>query len=192
LAEPADPLKSRLRTAMRDRRRALRADTRDAAGRAALAFPAHLIAPPGVAAGYHPVGAELDPLPLMARLAAAGWTLALPVTVDRASPLVFRMLVGALAADVLGVPAPPPTAPEVVPDLVLAPVLAFDRQGRRLGQGGGHYDRTLRELRARRPVVVIGLAYAGQEVARVPCAPHDQRLDAILTETGYIEAGKDN
>ena len=64
--------------------------------------------------------------------------------------------------------------------------LAFDRTGARLGQGGGHYDRTIAGLRARGPVLVIGVAYAGQEVGEIPTELHDERLDGILTETGYI------
>ncbi|HEY9233988.1 MAG TPA: 5-formyltetrahydrofolate cyclo-ligase, partial [Phenylobacterium sp.] len=75
--------------------------------------------------------------------------------------------------------------------LVICPLLAFDRRGARLGQGGGHYDRTIEALRAEGPVFVLGLAYAGQEVEGLPAEPHDQRLDAILTESGYIEARKD-
>ncbi len=74
--------------------------------------------------------------------------------------------------------------------MVIAPLLAFDRGGGRLGQGGGHYDRTLEALRVQGRVFVVGLAYAGQEVAEVPSEPHDQKLDAILTETGYIEFRK--
>ena len=66
-------------------------------------------------------------------------------------------------------------------------MLAFDRKGGRLGQGGGHYDRTIANLRASKRIFVLGLAYAGQEVEQAPCAEHDQRLDAVLTEDGYIE-----
>jgi 5-formyltetrahydrofolate cyclo-ligase len=73
--------------------------------------------------------------------------------------------------------------------VVFAPLLAFDRRGGRLGQGGGHYDRTLANLRRMKSVLVIGLAYAGQELHEIPMEPHDQRLDAILTETGYQEFG---
>jgi 5-formyltetrahydrofolate cyclo-ligase len=79
----------------------------------------------------------------------------------------------------------------VRPDLVIAPLLAFDRAGGRIGQGGGHYDRTIAALRTQGPLFVIGLAFAGQEVAELPHEPHDQRLDAILTETAYIEVRKD-
>ncbi len=74
----------------------------------------------------------------------------------------------------------------MTPDLVLAPVLAFDRTGGRLGQGAGCYDRTIATLRAVRRVQVIGLAYAEQEVDRVPMDEHDQRLDGILTDKGYV------
>jgi 5-formyltetrahydrofolate cyclo-ligase len=110
------------------------------------------------------------------------------VVVERQAALVFRLHEPgeALAPDALGVPAPTAAAQEVWPDVVFTPVLAFDRNGGRLGQGGGHFDRTIEALRARKPVVVIGVAYAGQEVAEVPLEPHDQRLDGILTETGYI------
>jgi 5-formyltetrahydrofolate cyclo-ligase len=76
----------------------------------------------------------------------------------------------------------------VEPDLVLVPLLAFDRTGARLGYGQGHYDRTLAALRARRPVSAIGLAFAAQEVACLPAEPHDIPLDGIVTETAYIEA----
>ena len=81
--------------------------------------------------------------------------------------------------------------PLPTPRLVICPLLAFDRAGGRLGQGGGHYDRTLAVLRAQGPVFVLGLAYAGQEVAALDLEPHDQRLDAILTETGYTRFRKD-
>ena len=91
--------------------------------------------------------------------------------------------------DAFGIPAPPPFAPAGAPDLVIAPLLGFDRRGGRLGQGAGHYDRALAALRAAKPVFVIGLAFSGQEIAELPAESHDQRLDAILTETDYIEIG---
>ena len=69
------------------------------------------------------------------------------------------------------------------------PLLAFDGQGTRLGYGGGYYDRTLAALRAAGAVRAIGIAYAGQEVPKVPHGPHDQRLDAVLTENGLTRFG---
>jgi 5-formyltetrahydrofolate cyclo-ligase len=189
--DPHAILKDRLRAALRGRRRTLAREAPDAAEAAAAFLPLSRLPPFQVVAGYHPLGAELDPRPLMARLAEAGATLALPVALDRVSPLVFRTLTGFLSPDALDIPAPPHHAPEVLPDLVIAPVLAFDDEGGRLGQGAGHYDRTLKNLRATRSVFVLGLAYAGQEVERVPAEPHDQRLDAILTEMGYRDLRKD-
>jgi 5-formyltetrahydrofolate cyclo-ligase len=75
----------------------------------------------------------------------------------------------------------------VQPDLVIAPLLAFQLDGTRLGQGGGYYDRALEALRAQKPdVFVLGLGYSGQRTENLPREPHDQRLDAILTEKEYI------
>ena len=94
-----------------------------------------------------------------------------------------------LVADVFGVASPRPDAPALHPDLVIVPVLGFDRRGGRIGQGGGTYDRTLANLRGRGPVFALGLAYAGQEVDEIPQEAHDQRLDAVLTESDYFQFG---
>lgn len=70
----------------------------------------------------------------------------------------------------------------VDPDIVLVPLLAFDRRGHRLGNGGGHYDATLADLRARKEVLAVGIGYAQQAVLfNLPAGPHDQRLDWIIT-----------
>jgi 5-formyltetrahydrofolate cyclo-ligase len=82
------------------------------------------------------------------------------------------------------IPVPPETSPEVLPDVLLVPMLAFDRRGYRLGYGGGFYDRTLVKLRALKPVLAVGVAYAAQEVAEVLRAPYDQPLDYVMTEAG--------
>jgi 5-formyltetrahydrofolate cyclo-ligase len=107
---------------------------------------------------------------------------------DRPGPLVFRLWRAGepLARSPFGVPEPGPDAPAVDPDLVLVPLLAFDRAGRRLGYGQGHYDRTLAALRARRRVLAIGLAFAAQEAERVPTDDRDALLDGIVTEMAYI------
>ena len=185
-----DPTKTALRKGLRTLRRRLAAETPDAAERAARRLPADLGAGRRILAAYHAVGSEMDPRPVLealARQAGPAVRLALPVTLDRESPLEFREWTkgAALIPDAMGAPAPGPEAEVLSPDLVIAPLLAFDRFGGRLGQGGGHYDRTLAALRAAGPVFIMGLAFAGQEVARLTLAPHDQRLDAILTDQGY-------
>ncbi|WP_340647210.1 5-formyltetrahydrofolate cyclo-ligase [Phenylobacterium sp.] len=177
------------RARLRVLRKALALAAPDAAERAAALLPLDRLPAFTAFAGYHALGSELDPGPLIRRLAATGASLALPVALARDAPLVFRAWDprDRLVPDAVGVPAPPPSAAGLHPDLVIAPLLGFDRRGGRLGQGGGHYDRTLETLRAARSVFVLGLAYAGQEVEAMTLDAHDQRLDAILTETGYTD-----
>ena len=140
-----------------------------------------------VVAGYWPIRDELDCRPLLANLAEIGWECALPVVIDDNGPLVFRRwrLDEALVPGRFGIAEPCALCPAVTPDVVLVPMLAFDRNGHRLGHGAGYYDRTLAELRRRHPAVLaVGLAFAAQEVHALPAEPHDQRLDWIVTEAG--------
>ena len=135
-----------------------------------------------------PVMVTLDPRPLAENLIKLGWTIALPACEEPDAPVVFRTWKPGdrLAPDAVGISSPLASAGEVAPDLVVVPLIAFDSTGARLGQGGGYYDRTLAELRTgKRPPPAIGLAFAGQEVEAVPREEHDQKLDAVLTETGY-------
>ncbi len=179
--------KQTLRRKLRALRTRLASEAPDAARQAALALPLSDLPPGASFAAYHPLGSEMDPGPLVQRLRDAGLKFALPVCLAPDQPLVFRLYEGpdTLVPDVIGIPGPAPNAPVIQPDLVITPLLAFDRQGGRLGQGGGFYDRTLAALRAQKTVLVLGLAYAGQEVPALDLEPHDQRMDAILTETGY-------
>lgn len=182
-----------LRLEMRASRRTLAAKAPDAADRAAALAPGARLAGARVVAGYAPQGAEIDPAPLMRRFEQAGARIALPVSLEPGAPLAFRAWRphAELVRDAAGIMAPPPEAPALEPDLVIVPLLAFDRSGLRLGQGAGYFDRTLQELARRRAVFSLGLAYAGQEVAKVPAEEHDRRLDAILTEIEYIAVRKD-
>lgn len=181
--------KPALRRHLRALRRELAAGRPDAADQAAAHLPVDRLPPFASVAAYNPAGAEMDPLPACGRLTAMGALLALPVAETLDGALSFQAWTPGdpLVKDASGVLAPGPSAPSLRPDVVIAPLLAFDRRGGRLGQGGGHYDRTIANLRAAGPVFVLGLAYAGQELPEIPMEPHDQRLDAILTETGYIE-----
>jgi 5-formyltetrahydrofolate cyclo-ligase len=186
------PDKSTLRAEQRKLRRGLATLSPEAAEQAAARLPLDRLPPFSVFSGYMPQGSEIDPAALIRRLAETGARTALPAAFSWEEALEFRIWDRAVAleADAFGIPSPPTEAEAALPDLVIAPVLAFDRAGGRLGQGAGHYDRAIANLRRVKRVFVLGLAYAGQEVAELPMEPHDQRLDAILTETGYIEVSK--
>lgn len=136
--------------------------------------------------GFKSFADEIDVMPLLARLAREGWRTALPVVVGRGQPLVFRAWAPGepTVAGAWSIPVPLATAPELEPDVLLVPMLAFDGAGFRLGYGGGFYDRTLAALRAAKPVIAVGVAYGAQEVAHVPRGRHDEPLDWILTEQG--------
>lgn len=184
--------KTALRAAL-ERRRAEAAHAEAATALAHIGLRDLGVAPGAVVAGYVAFRSEIDPAPLLAGLAAAGARLALPRTPPRGSsaPLAFHLWTPGdpLARSGFGVLEPPVDAPAATPDLVLAPLLGFDRLGRRLGYGQGHYDRTLAALRAHRATRFIGLAYAAQEVDALPEEVHDVRLDAVLTERGLIACG---
>lgn len=142
-----------------------------------------------ILAGYMPMRTEVDCLPAMAAHLAVGQggCVCVPVIPGPAQPLQFHdwhpgavMVAGAFGALI------PEGAVERVPSVLIVPLLAFDRQGFRLGYGGGFYDRTLEGLRAHGPVTAIGFAFAAQEVPEVPTEPTDQRLDMIVTEREVI------
>ncbi len=175
-----------LRRRLRRRRRALAVAAPQAGEAAARLLPPYALPPVRTFAAYLPTGGEIDPGPLSARLLALGAERLLPRAFEDGSlRFLDAPLDAPLAPDAAGVPAPLPDSPERRPDLVIAPLVGFDRFGGRLGQGGGHYDRALERLRRNGPVFVLGLAYAGQEVDRLALEPHDQTLDAVLTEVGY-------
>ncbi len=182
--------KSDLRREMIARRDALPADTRSAAAEAIAARPFPLPVVTGaIVSGFMPMKSEINPLALMKKLADAGARLALPVTPRRGQPLVMRSWAWGepLASGVWGIREPRPEAPQVDPDILLVPLLAFDRAGYRLGYGGGYYDLTLAQLRSRKAVTAVGLAYAVQEIAQVPTTPRDAVLDLVLTEREVID-----
>lgn len=145
-----------------------------------------LAGPTGQFSTYLPIGSELDPEPLRCALSDRGHATGLPVMIKLGQPLAFRQWQSgdALVKRKWGILEPIDTAPNLTPDVLLLPLLAFDSAGRRLGYGGGFYDRTLAKLRSRRPVLAIGLAFDQQEVDAVPRSAYDERLDMILTPTG--------
>jgi len=137
-----------------------------------------------VISGYMPIKTEISPLPAM--LGMIGWSpVTVPVIQGEGLPLIFRewrpdsaMIDGPFGALV------PADGAFLEPQVMIVPLLSFDRQGYRLGYGGGFYDRTIEALRAQGDVLTIGFAFAGQEVESVPRDEHDQRLDMVVTEEG--------
>jgi 5-formyltetrahydrofolate cyclo-ligase len=172
------------------RRDALPRELRAAAAEAIAARPFPLAIEPGAAvSGFMPMKSEINPIPLMRKLADAGATLALPVVAGKGKPLIMRAwrLGEPLASGVWGIREPKPDAPEVFPDILIVPLLAFDRRGHRIGYGAGYFDMTIAALRASKPVVAAGIAFAAQEIAAVPTTPRDARLDLVLTEREVID-----
>ncbi len=181
----ADLSKSDLRKVALDARDAIAASSRTAAAEnlAARSLPFE-IAPGTIISGYSPIRSELDPMPLMQKLAAKGARLALPAVLSRGRSLVFRAWVPGdrLTMGALGILEPSPAMAELIPDIMLVPLAAFDRLGHRIGYGAGHYDFTLAHLRKVKPVTTVGIAFAAQEIKAVPALAHDVALDYVLTE----------
>jgi len=137
-----------------------------------------------VVAGYSPIRSEIDPAPLMRQLAEQGARLALPAVMARGKSLAFRAWSpdDRLMMGPLGILEPSPAAAELIPDIMLVPLAAFDRQGHRIGYGAGHYDYTLAHLRKTKAITAVGTAFAVQEIKAIPALPHDVALDYVLTE----------
>jgi 5-formyltetrahydrofolate cyclo-ligase len=190
MSDSISDLKSVIRKDALMRRDALPAAERAKAAEtiAGRAFP--LAVKPGtIVSGFMPLKSEINPLPLLRKLAGEGARLALPVVAGRGQPLVMREWTWGepLAAGVWGIREPLAQAPAVDPDIVLAPLLVFDRAGHRLGYGGGYYDLTIAQLRGRKTIVAVGIAFAVQEVFTVPVTPRDAPLDLVLTEREVID-----
>ena len=150
---------------------------------------AFLDAKPGaIVSGFSAIRDEIDPAHLLARLHGEGHRLCLPVMEGKGKPLLFRAWAPGdeMGKVQWGIAEPLPDKPALDPDIVLVPLLAFDKVGYRLGYGGGFYDRTLERLRAIKPVVAVGISYDELMVDAVPHRSYDQPLDWVLTPSGPI------
>jgi len=177
--------KAELRAAALAKRDALSEARREAAAQAVAKRGLPIEITGGmVVSGYSPIRNEIDPAPLMQRLASMGAKLALPAVVSRGKSLIFRAWSprDRLVLGPLGIPEPSPAAAELVPDVMLVPLAAFDATGHRIGYGAGHYDYTFAHLRKQKAVIGIGLAFATQEIDGMPALSHDVPLDYVLTE----------
>jgi 5-formyltetrahydrofolate cyclo-ligase len=150
-----------------------------------------LIKPESIVGGYSPINSEIDCLPVLEQLFKLGIAICLPVVSNKEKHLTFyqwkpgdKMVRGSY-----GVCEPLTSNKEIIPNVLLVPMLACDKHGNRLGYGGGYYDRTLKKLRARKSmggVTAIGLAYEGQIYGEIPHFEEDEPIDIILTDVGAI------
>lgn len=189
LLSPADE-KATLRKQVLARRAAMPVTDRIERGLMLVDHAGALPLPPGaIVSGFWPIREEIDARPLLDRLRQLGHRLCLPVMVGPS--LIFRRL----DRDTELVPAgfgcmePGPAAEELRPDVLLMPLAGFDGQGNRIGYGRAFYDNAIAALEKNGPLLRIGLAFALQEVDRVPVEAHDKPLDGILTEDGYRAFG---
>lgn len=186
----ASTSKPALRTATLALRDAMPAAERQQAAETIAARGLPVAIKPGmIVASFMPMKSEINPLPLLRRCAEAGAQLALPCIAGRGHPLIMRAwnFGDAFKAGQWGIREPLPEAPEVAPDLLIVPLACFDRAGHRIGYGAGYYDMTIHALRAAKPILAVGIAFAMQEIATVPAMAHDERLDFVLTENEAID-----
>ncbi len=176
--------KKALRNVLLARRTAAAAQSEQAREELLTVLRAALSLPGGtIVAGYLPMGDEIDVLPALAAMRESGHGIAMPVVVARGEPLQFRQWRpdDPLEDGPLGTKHPCGSAPVVVPDVLIVPLLGYDRRGYRLGYGGGFYDRTVAALRSAGEVVAIGVGFAAQEVVHIPRGPQDEAMDWIVT-----------
>lgn len=164
------------------------ADRADAAKAAADIFFNSVELKPGqIVAAYWPIRDEIDAKPLLTRLMDSGQPVCLPVVTGEEEPLELRLWENGqpLYPSGFGTLAPSELAPIVVPDVVIIPLLAFDKTGTRLGYGKGYYDRTLARMDTK--PLLIGYAFAAQELDFIPREDHDMPLDLLITESGIVK-----
>ena len=187
-----DAAKASLRRDATERRRAAVRDNPNADAAVRDNFLGAVKVPAGMPiSAYWPLEEEFDPRLLLTALHARGHPIGLPVILGKGRPLLFRRWEPSteLVRGSFRVMTPPPSAPEIVPKLLLVPLLAFDRAGYRLGYGGGFYDRTIAKLRSAGEAVAVGVTFAVLEVPAVPRDETDQPLDWIVTEREAIRVG---
>ncbi len=179
--------KAELRAVGLTRRAALSEDEREAAARSAVARLRPLLREGETVSLYWPMRNEIDPRALIDDVRAAGGNVTLPA-VEKGS-MVFRMFndESGLEDGPFGTRHPSAAHPILDPDLIVAPLAAFDRNGGRIGYGAGHYDRAVAALKAGEHAFrIVGIAFACQEVESIPVEPHDVCLGAVATECELI------
>jgi 5-formyltetrahydrofolate cyclo-ligase len=131
---------------------------------------------------YYPINGELTMDELGERLQAEGCTLALPRVKTKNAPLVFNTWNFCEPKDLDLQSIPCSNGQEIKPDIVIVPMVGYDKNGHRIGYGNGYYDRTFEKLDAYK----IGVAFSFQEVDPIEAEAHDIAMDAIVTENGIV------
>ncbi len=192
MTEDKRQIKRQLRLEMRSKRRQIHSKhgTEYAQAIRTNFIQALNIMPQTIFGAYYPIGAEVNCRPLMDTLHAMGHTIALPIVVEKEEPLIYRMYKSGdqLEKGPFGTPEPVDFMPELVPDVMILPVMGFSAKGYRLGYGTGFFDRTVKKFRMEKPIKVIAVAYSGQEIEDFPVEQHDARCDMVITELGVTKA----
>lgn len=181
------PSKEVIRKEAADRRAALKSRIADLSLALAQQFLAQVPVPQdAIVSSYWAIGDEADPQFLESELRRRGHRIVMPRVAGRNQPLDFHLWeTGAkLVRGGFGLSEPSRDWPKLNPDVLIVPMLAFDRAGYRVGYGAGYYDRTIRGLRAAKSVTAAGFAFAVQEFPELPHLAHDEKLDWIVTENG--------
>jgi 5-formyltetrahydrofolate cyclo-ligase len=185
------PSKPDLRAIALARRASMPETERSAASLRAAERLRPFIRPGEAVSLFWPMRDEIDPRSLIDDILSAGGRIAMPVVEKRR--MFFRAFEGedCLEPGIFGTHHPHAGHPALDPDFVIAPLAAFDRRGGRIGYGAGHYDKAIADLRVRgRSFRVAGIAFACQEVERVPVEPHDESLDMVATEAELVLTGR--
>lgn len=188
--------KNEIRQVAFQKRQALPAVDRAAASLAMTRlFLQHITLPPvgAVISGYAPVNNEIDPIPLMTALRARGYRCAVPAPQEREQRLAFLEWTPQtpMRTGLYNIPEPDPRhAEELVPHLLIVPLVAFDAAGHRMGYGSGYFDRTFAFLKQIQKFYAVGVAFDAQKYDAVPVDAYDYTLDEVVTETAVYQAGK--
>ena len=137
--------------------------------------------------GYYPVNFEVDDLELLKKFEKNKFDISLPVIKKKFQINFYKWsFFDPLKINKYGIPEPE-TKNIVYPDVILVPLVAFDKNLNRLGYGGGYYDRLIKNFSKKKKIIKIGLAFSVQEIDKVPIGMHDQKLDYIVTNKNIIK-----
>ena len=137
--------------------------------------------------GYYPVNHEIDDLSILKEFKKKKNTISLPsIKKNFKMKFIKCLLNDPLVINQYGIPEPA-KGKTVIPDIILIPVVAFDKNLNRLGYGAGYYDRFIESAKKRKKIITIGLAFDFQKFYKLPISKHDQKLDYIITNKNILK-----